>query len=64
MISGFVLPFLLKVISIGVDRCQGNFYFFSQIFSQVIPLQPLSQGLIDMINQGHDGYFSEQMGSD
>ena len=33
MISGFVLPFLLKVISIGIDRCDGYFYVVTQMFS-------------------------------
>jgi hypothetical protein len=26
MIAGFVLPFVFKMISLGVDRCQGTFY--------------------------------------
>ena len=60
MIAGFVVPFLLKVISIGVDRCQGYFYTTTQLLSSVIPLQPLSQGLINLVNDGHQGYFSEQ----
>ena len=33
MLSGFVIPFVLKIIGIGVDRCEGYFYKSSQILS-------------------------------
>ena len=60
MLSGFVIPFVFKMISLGVDRCEGWFYLVSQILSQGIPLHPMSAGLIDMLNKGHWGFFEEQ----
>jgi hypothetical protein len=33
MIAGFVLPFIFKMISLGVDRCRGSFYTGSQMLS-------------------------------
>lgn len=42
MLSGFVIPFVLKIISLGVDRCEGKFYVVSQLISQGIPLHPMS----------------------
>jgi hypothetical protein len=26
MMAGFVVPFIFKIISMGLDRCQGYFY--------------------------------------
>jgi len=60
MLSGFVLPFIFKIISLGVDRCEGWFYTSSQLISQGIPLHPMSAGLIDLLNKGHWGFFNEQ----
>ena len=50
MLSGFIIPFILKMIAIQVDHCEGTFYLVTQFLSQAIPLQPMSQGLTDMIN--------------
>ena len=60
MLSGFVIPFVFKIISLGVDRCEGWFYIGSQVVSQGIPLHPMSAGLIDLLNKGHWGFFEEQ----
>jgi hypothetical protein len=33
MISGFILPFVFKIISLGLDRCDGWVYTISSIIS-------------------------------
>lgn len=38
MVAGFVFPFIMKVLSVGVDRCEGYFYTVSQALTQLIPL--------------------------
>ncbi len=38
MISGFILPFVFKIISLGLDRCDGWVYSLSSIISQSVPL--------------------------
>ena len=38
MIAGFILPFVLKLISFGIDRCEGPVYVTTQMFAQAIPL--------------------------
>mmetsp|Transcript_10517 Transcript_10517/g.17627 ORF Transcript_10517/g.17627 Transcript_10517/m.17627 type:complete len:443 (+) Transcript_10517:941-2269(+) len=60
LVAGFVIPFVLKVLSVGTDRCQGYFYAFSQVVTQMVPLQPLSTGLISLVNSGHTGLLEEQ----
>ena len=60
MIAGFILPFVLKLISFGIDRCEGPVYVGTQLFAQAIPLQPMTHGLIDMLTRGHLGFFREQ----
>jgi ABC-type multidrug transport system fused ATPase/permease subunit len=60
MVAGFILPFIFKVISLGIDRCEGNIYAVTSFLSQGIPLQPMSNGLMDLVNKGHRGFFEEQ----
>lgn len=59
MVAGFILPFVFKIISLGLDRCQGSIYVVTSFISQGIPLQPLSNALIDIINRGHWGFWQE-----
>jgi len=59
MISGFVIPFILKLLSVGIDRCDGYTYTLTQMLSQAVPLQPMSSGLINMMNRQHSGLIQE-----
>lgn len=38
MVAGFVIPFVFKIISLGLDRCNGSVYVFTSFVSQGIPL--------------------------
>lgn len=33
MVAGFIMPFIFKVISIGLDRCEGWIYTVTQLIS-------------------------------
>lgn len=61
MVAGFVMPFIFKMLSLGLDRCQGNIYSVTQLITQTIPLQPMTSGMIDCVHKGHAGFFQEQI---
>lgn len=57
MISGFVVPLLLKMISVGLDRCKGDIYPTMQLITHMVPLHPMSTALLELIQSEHKAYF-------
>ena len=60
MVSGFVVPLLLKMISVGLDRCKGDIYPTMQLITHMVPLHPMSTALLELIQSEHKAYFDFQ----
>jgi len=55
--GGFMASFSAKIANLRGDSCGSTWYQISQWFSQLIPLQPMSLGMFDLVQRGHDGFW-------